>query len=88
MSTERVRVEEFGELNNEDYGLVNLVFLQDFSLKILSRSSLHFTSISVFIVMCMRNAKSQFQPNRELYRLSLVTRTNLSLSCVLTTWPS
>ena len=76
MSTERVRVEEFGELNNEDYGLVNLVFLQDFSLKILSRSSLHFIGISVFIVMCMRNAKSQFQPNKAFWRLELMTGMN------------
>ena len=27
MSMERVRVEEFGESNDEDYGLVNLIFL-------------------------------------------------------------
>ena len=30
------------------------------SLKILSRSSLYFVGIMVFIVGCMRNAKGQF----------------------------
>ena len=55
---ERMRVEEFGESKDEDCGLVNLVFLQGFSLKILSGGSLHFMGIRVFIVVCMRNAKS------------------------------
>ena len=34
--------------------------------------------IRVFIVVCMKNAKSQFQPNRAFWRLELATRT----SCV------
>ena len=42
---ERMRVKEFGESNDKDYGLVNLVFLLSFSLKILSESSLHFMGI-------------------------------------------
>ena len=36
---ERKRVEEFEESLNEDWGRINLVFLQGFSLKILSGSS-------------------------------------------------
>ena len=42
---ERVRVEEFEESLCKDCGLVNLVFLQDFSLKILSKSSQYFEGI-------------------------------------------
>ena len=34
-------------------------FLWDFSLKILSGSSLHFVGIRVFIVVYVRNVKSQ-----------------------------
>ena len=45
-----------------------------FSLKILSESSLHFIGIRVFIVVCIRNVKSQFQPNRAFWRLNLATR--------------
>ena len=60
MSIERVRVKEFVESNDEDCGWVNLVFLQGFSLKILSGSSLHFVGIRVFIVVYVRNVKSQF----------------------------
>ena len=45
-------------------------------LKILSGSSLHFVGIRVFIVGCMRNAKSQFQPNRAFWRLELATGTS------------
>ena len=69
---ERVRVEEFEESKDENYGRVNLVFL----LKILSRSSLHFMGIRVFIVGYMRNAKSQLQPNRAFWWLDLATRTS------------
>ena len=32
--------------------------------------------IRVFIVVCMRNAKSQFQPNKAFRRLELATRTS------------
>ena len=39
---ERKRVEEFEESLNEDWGCINLIFPQGFSLKILSRSSLSF----------------------------------------------
>ena len=49
------------------------VSLSKFSLKILSRSSLHFVGIREFIVKCMRNAKSQLQPNRAFWRLELAT---------------
>ena len=47
-----------------------------FSLKILSESSLHFIGIRVFIVVCIRNVKSQFQPNRAFWRLNLATGTS------------
>ena len=33
-------------------------------------------SIKVFIVVCMRNAKSQFQPNREFWLLELMIGTS------------
>ena len=72
MSMERVRVEEFGESKDADCGWVNLVFLYGFSLKILSRSSLHFVGIRVFIVGCMRNAKCQFSSNRAFWQLDLM----------------
>ena len=75
---ERVRIEEFGEFKDEDYG-----FGQGFSLKILSGNSLHFVGIRIFIVGCMRNAKSQFQPNKAFWRLNLRTRTSREL----TVWP-
>ena len=45
---ERMRVEEFGELKDEDCERVNLVFLLGFFLKILFGSSLHFFGIKVF----------------------------------------
>ena len=76
MSMERVRVEEFGESSDEDCGWVNLVFLKDFSLQILSSSSQHFLGIRVFIIVCMRNAKSQFQLNRAFWRFKLATWTS------------
>ena len=47
-----------------------------FSLKILSTSSLHFVGIRVFIIGCIRNAKSQLQPNIAFWRLDLATRTS------------
>ena len=52
------------------------VSLSKFSLKILSRSSLHFVGIREFIVKCMRNAKSQLQPNRAFWGLDLATGTS------------
>ena len=52
-------------------------------LKILFRSSLHFVGIRVFIVGCMRNAKSQLQPNRAFWRLDLAIGTSREL----TAWP-
>ena len=51
-------------------------FLQDFSLKILSGSSLHFVGIRVFIVRYIRNVKSQLQPNRAFWRLELTIGTS------------
>ena len=48
-------------------------FSLGFSLKILFGSSLHFMGIRVFIVGCMRHAKSQLQPNRVFWRLELTT---------------
>ena len=70
MSMEKVRVEEFGEPNDEDCGWVNLVF----SLGFLSQNSLWKLSMFwVFIVVCMRNAKSQFQPNKAFWWLELAT---------------
>ena len=71
---ERVRVEEFRESKDKDYGCVNLVFLQGFSLKILFGSSLHFVDIKVFVVECVWNAKSQLQSNKVFWRLELATR--------------
>ena len=44
-----------------------------FSIGFPSRSSLPFVGIMEFIVMCMRNAKSQFQPNKAFWRLELMT---------------
>ena len=48
------------------------VSLSKFSLK----NSLHFIVIRVLIVGCMKNAKSQLQPNRAFWRLELATRTS------------
>ena len=42
LTMERKRFEEFEESRNEDWGRINLVFLQGFSLKILFGSSLSF----------------------------------------------
>ena len=53
MSMERVRVEEF---ENQRYKVVDESIL--FSLGFLSRTSLHFMGIRIFIVVCVRNAKS------------------------------
>ena len=64
---ERVRVEEFGESKDEDCGWVNLVFLQDFSLKILFGSSLHFVGIKgIYIGVCMECEESIFPKQSEL----------------------
>ena len=60
----------------------SILFFSRISLKILSASSLHFMGIRVFIVVCIRNAKSQFQPNRAFWRLKLAT----GMSCELTAW--
>ena len=48
VTMERMRVEEFEKSLCEDCGRVNLVFLQGFSLNILSGSSLHFVGIRGF----------------------------------------
>ena len=63
---ERVRVKEFGESKDEDWMTQSCfyLFIYGLSLKILSRSSLHFMGIRVFIVGCMRNAKGHFSSNR------------------------
>ena len=45
VTMEKVRVEEFEESLCEDCGLVNLVFLQSFSLNILSGSSQYFVGM-------------------------------------------
>ena len=55
---ERVRVEEFGKLKDEDCGWVNLVFLKGFSLKNLFGSSLHIMGIRVYIVWWVRKVNS------------------------------
>ena len=56
-----MRVEEFGESKDDDCGWVNLVFLLGFSLKILSRSSLHFVGIrGIHTGMCMECEESVF----------------------------
>ena len=54
-----------------------------FSLGFLSGSSLHFERIRVFIVGCIRNAKSHLQPNRAFWRLMLAIGTSREL----TAWP-
>ena len=82
MSMERLKVEEFGESKDEDCEWVNLVFLECFSLKILSKSSLHFVGIRVFIVGYMRNVKGQFSSNRAFWQLDLATGT----SCEFESW--
>ena len=73
VTMERMRVDEFGESNDEDCGWVNLVFLWGFSLKILSRNFLQYVGIRVFILVCVWNAKCQFFPNRVVWRLDLTT---------------
>ena len=45
VTMERVRVEEYEKSLCKDCGWVNLVFLKDFSLKILSGSSQYFVGI-------------------------------------------
>ena len=61
VSMERVRVKEFGESKDEDYGWVNLVFLKGFSLKILSENSLHFVGIKgIYTGVCMECEESVF----------------------------
>ena len=57
---ERMRVEEFGESNDKDYGLVNLVFLQSFSLKILSGSSTFRGYKGIYSSVCEKCEKSGF----------------------------
>ena len=48
------------------------VSLSKFSLK----NSLHFIGIRVLIVGCMKNAKSQLQPNRAFWQLELAIGTS------------
>ena len=50
-----------------------LVFSTIFLTKILSRNSLHFMDIRVFIVVYVRNMKSHFLQNRAFWRLSLAS---------------
>ena len=47
-----------------------------FFYKILFGNSQHFMGMRAFIVVCMRNVKSQFQPNRAFWRLELATGTS------------
>ena len=56
MSMDMVKVEEF---ENQTYKIMDESILF-FSLKILSGSSLYFVGIRVFIVVYVRNVKSQF----------------------------
>ena len=61
VSMERVRVEEFGELKDEDCGWVNLVFLYGFSLKILSGSSQQYVGLKgIYIGVCLKCERSVF----------------------------
>ena len=85
MSMEKVRVEEFGESNDEDCRWVNLVFLLGFSLNILSRNSLHFMGIRVFIVGYVRNGKSHFFAKQGILATHLWVGWVASLSLELTT---
>ena len=54
----------------------SILFFSRVSLSKFSGSSLHFVSIRVFIVGCMRNEKSQFSTNRAFWQLSLATGTS------------
>ena len=64
---ERKRVEEFEKSLCEDCGRVNLVFLQDFFLKILSRSSLYFVGIrGIYTRVRMECEKSGFSKQSQL----------------------
>ena len=56
---ERKRVEKFEESLCEDCGRINLVFLQGFSLKILSGSSLSIVGNRGIYTRVERNVKSQ-----------------------------
>ena len=54
----------------------SILFFSRVSLKILFGSFLHFVGIKVFIVVCMRNEKSQFSSNRAFWPLELATGTS------------
>ena len=73
VTMEMVRVEEFEESLCKDCGWVNLVFLQGFSLKILSRSSLHFVSIRGIYTGVRNECKESFFHNRVDWWLGLAT---------------
>ena len=61
VTMERKRVEEFEESLCEDWGWVNLVSLLGFSLKILSRNSLHFVGIrGIYTGVCLECEMSVF----------------------------
>ena len=57
MSMQRVRVKEFGKSKMKIVD-ESILFSSRVFLSILSRSSLNFVGKRVFIVVCMRNAKS------------------------------
>ena len=61
VSIEKVKLEEFGESKDEDYGWVSLVFLLGFSLKILTKSSLQYVGIKgIYIGVCLECEKLVF----------------------------
>ena len=73
VTMKRVRVEEFEASLCENWGWVNFVFLQGFSLKILSGSSLHFVDIrGIYTRVRVEYEESVFQ-NRAGWRLGLAT---------------
>ena len=73
VTMEMVRVEEFEESLCKDCEGVNLVFLQGFSLKILSGSSLHFVSIKGIYTGVRKEWEESFFHNRVDWRLGLAT---------------
>ena len=61
VTMEKVKVEEFEEFLRKDCGRVNLVFLEGFSLNILSVNSLHFMGIrGIYTIVIMECEASGF----------------------------
>ena len=70
VTMERVRVEKFEESLRKDCGRVNLVFLQGFSHKILSRSSLYFVGINSIYTRVRKECEESVFHKRVDWRLA------------------